>query len=152
MLFTGYAELTIDAKGRLAIPAKYRNKWDPARDGGAWYCLAWPGGTLRLYTEATFERLAERLGETQPVFDGEDVSIDSVLFSAAERLEMDTAGRIMLPKQHMKMTQMPGEVVVVGARNRLEVYPRQRWEENQDAMFRQMPDLIRQAERRSPGG
>lgn len=148
MLFTGYAELTIDAKGRLAIPAKYRNKWDPARDGGAWYCLAWPGGTLRLYTEMTFEQLAERLGETQPVFDGEDESVDSALFSMAERLEMDTAGRIMLPKQHVKMTGMPTEVVVVGARNRLEVCPRDRWEQNQQAMFERMPELIRQAERK----
>lgn len=150
MLFTGYAELTIDAKGRLAIPAKYRNKWDSARDGGAWYCLAWPGGTLRLYTETTFELLAERLGEMQPVFDGEDTGVDPALFSMAERLEMDTAGRIMLPKPHIRRTKMPTEVAVVGARNRLEVYPRERWEQNQQAMFEKMPELIRQAERKPP--
>ena len=34
MLFTGTSEHTLDAKLRLAIPAKYRNQWNPERDGG----------------------------------------------------------------------------------------------------------------------
>ena len=47
MLFTGHSEHTIDAKLRLAIPAKYRNNLTPERDGLAWFCVPWPGGVLR---------------------------------------------------------------------------------------------------------
>ena len=35
MIFTGYYEHTIDAKHRLAIPAKFRSRLDPQRDGTA---------------------------------------------------------------------------------------------------------------------
>ena len=62
MLFTGYSEHSIDSKLRLAIPAKYRNQWDSVRDGNAWFCIPWPSGLLRLYTESQFNRLAEAMG------------------------------------------------------------------------------------------
>ncbi len=45
MHFTGYSEHTIDAKQRLAIPAKYRAQWDDKRDGTAWYGVPWPIST-----------------------------------------------------------------------------------------------------------
>jgi len=54
VLFTGHSLNSIDAKHRLSIPAKVRAQWKEERDGAAWYCVPWPGGILRLYTEAAF--------------------------------------------------------------------------------------------------
>ena len=51
MLFTGYSENSIDSKGRLAVPFKYRDLWQPDRDGNAWYVLPCSKSFLRLYTE-----------------------------------------------------------------------------------------------------
>ena len=152
MLLTGQSELTIDAKGRLAIPAKYRNAWDPKRDGGAWCCIPWPsesrGGSLRLYTESTFERLASQLGETL-LPTAEQADIDAIVFGECERLEMDSAGRVILPKRHRSAVDLPNEVVVIGARNRLEVRPRSDWETRDT---RGMPSLIDIVNRAEKGG
>lgn len=149
MMFTGHAELTIDSKGRLAIPAKYRNKWDAQRDGSGWYCVAWPDGTLRLYTEAQFERLAHQLDESL-MPDGDEAALERSFFSQAEPLQMDSAGRVMLPKRHQKRTGLTlnTAVVVVGARNRLEVHHRDAWNEHDEEMFKQMPALIVRMEQR----
>ncbi len=153
MLFTGYTELTVDAKGRLAIPAKYRNKWDPQRDGGAWYCVAWPDGSLRLYTETAFEALAMSREETL-IPDRDEARLQVTFFSQAERLEMDSAGRIMLPKRHLQKTGLPQEVVMLGAGRRLEIRPREAWEEQEMEHFQNLQDNAERIEqrRREPGG
>ncbi|MCW5764492.1 MAG: hypothetical protein KIT68_00785 [Phycisphaeraceae bacterium] len=153
VLFTGYSEHQIDPKQRLAIPAKYRNQWDPSRDGGAWYCVPWPDGHLRLYTESTFTELARR-GETSLTPGQLEAELESTLFGFAERLEMDSAGRIALPKRHLELTGLKSDVVVVGARVRLEVRDRAAWQKQSEDRFKQLPGLIAQIEayRRGHGG
>lgn len=150
MLFTGASEVTIDAKGRLAIPARYRNalladggttEGDGETRGLNWYCVAWPGGMLRLYTEDVFERMSRRLGDSLTA-SSQRATLDRLLFGNAERLEMDSAGRIMLPKRHVKLTSLPNEVMVIGARNRLEVWSREVWEAQEVAQFNTLSELI----------
>jgi MraZ protein len=147
MLFTGHAELTIDAKQRLAVPAKYRNQWDDARDGKAWYCVPWPGGILRLYTERCFEGLATQKHQT--LTPDEDASaLEADLFSLAERIEPDSAGRISLPKQHLELSELGTEVVVIGAGNRLEVRDRAAWQQTLAQRFARLPTLVAKIESR----
>ncbi len=141
MLFTGLSNHAIDAKLRLAIPAKYRNQWDAARDGAAWYCIPWPTGHLRLYTETRFRDLAERREQTLTPGRNE-AELEKVLFGFAERLEMDSAGRINIPKQHLELAKIGSEVVIVGAGVRLEVHDRATWEAAKDELFQKLPDLI----------
>lgn len=146
MLFTGQQDLNIDAKQRLAIPAKYRAQMDPARDGNAWYVVPWPGGVLRLFTEAKFAELAER--EEQSLMPGEDAAaLEADFFSLAERVEMDSAGRVVLPKGHLELAGLGTEVVVIGAKNRLEVRDRQTWNATLPDRFNK---LATRAERNGP--
>ncbi len=157
MLFTGHSELTIDAKMRLQIPAKYRNAWDEARDGKAWYCVPWPGGIVRLYSETCFEGLASqgaggRRATLTPDQDAADLEAD--LFSLAERIEPDSAGRIALPKQHLELAGLGAggsEVVVIGAGNRLEVRDRAAWQQTLAQRFARLPSLVAKIEARREG-
>ncbi len=150
MLFTGQSEHAIDGKQRLAIPAKYRNQWDPVRDGGAWVCIPWPTGLLRLYTESTFAALA-RQSEMSLTPDEDLAELQATLFGLAERLEMDTAGRITIPAHHRKLTGLSDEVTVVGAGDRLEIRPRQTWSDTTPDRFQALPDLARRVEARRRG-
>jgi len=153
LLFTGQAELTIDAKLRLAVPAKYRAQWDPAKHGNAWICVPWPGGILRIYPETQFEQLASRnQGTLTP--DRDEAELEAALFGFSERLEMDSAGRITLPKQHLERTGLNGEVVVVGARDRLEVRDRAAWNAEASNRFNSLPELVAriQAKKSEHGG
>lgn len=145
MLFTGHSEHTIDAKQRLAIPAKYRSQWKESTEGRAWFCVPWPGGVLRLYPEKTFESLADAQAQTlTPVSDEADLEAD--LFGFAERLEMDKTGRISIPKSHLEMVGLSGDVVVVGARNRLEVRERAPWLASRADRFARLPSLVEKIE------
>lgn len=156
MLFTGTSEHTIDSKLRLAIPAKYRNQWDPVRDGGAWFCVPWPSGGgggggkhLRLYTEAAFTSLASQLPATLAPNPAQ-ADFDASFFGYAERLETDSAGRLMLPKLHVQLTSLENNVVIVGARTHLEVRDRESWLSGHAARFPALPDLAARIDSLSP--
>ncbi len=148
MLFTGSSEHTVDAKLRLAVPAKYRNQWVAERDGGAWICVPWPTAHLRLYTEADFTKLADQAPSSLTP-DKATADLEADFFSLAERLEMDSAGRINLPKHHIELTKLKSEVAVVGARNRLEIHDLTTWKATQKQRFESLPDLVSRMQARS---
>jgi len=145
VLFIGTSEHTIDAKLRLAVPAKYRNQWVAERDGGAWYCFPWATGQLRLYTEALFSRLAQPKDDESKLAPDPDLALlKSRLFGLTERLEMDTAGRIQIPKKHIELIGLTGagsDVAVVGAGDHLEVWDRGTWDASIKSNFNSIPDF-----------
>lgn len=153
MLFTGHSEHTIDAKLRLAIPAKYRARLDESRDGSTWYSVPYPGGVIRLYTQARFEALAQEAPDSLTPGDDE-AELEASLFGHAEQLEMDAAGRITLPKHHLDLAGLSSrDVVVVGARNRLEIRDRATWQAGAADRFARLPTLVAriEAKRTGPG-
>jgi MraZ protein len=143
MLFTGSSEHSIDAKQRLAIPAKFRNLWNPERDGHAWMCLPWPGppGHLRLYPENYF-MAAGQANKPTLTPDRDRAALEARLFSRVERLEMDSAGRIILPKAHLERVGLKTEVAVIGAGDRLEIHDLARWKASDVEDFQSMPELV----------
>jgi MraZ protein len=151
VLFTGQAEASIDAKERLAVPSKYRSQWNAARDGEAWMCVPWPGGILRLYTENRFTELATQVrGTLAP--DEDQAALDAALFSAAERLEMDSTGRVRIPRRQLELAGLGTEVMVIGARDRLEVRDRAAWKAAEAERFNALPSLVARIEAKKSGG
>jgi MraZ protein len=140
VLFTGHSEHSVDAKLRLAIPARYRNLWDPVRDGSAWYSVP-STGLIRLYTERTFEKLADQ-GESTLTPDDETAKLEEALFGLAERLEMDSAGRVMLPRWQWEQSGLPSDVVIVGARYKLEIHDAKLWLASRADKIKSLPSLI----------
>ncbi|MCC6319997.1 MAG: hypothetical protein IT438_00995 [Phycisphaerales bacterium] len=152
MLFTGFSEHTIDAKQRLAVPAKYRNQWDAERDGKAWFCFPWAGtvgggGHLRLYTESSFTKLAQATDDEAKLAPDPDLALlKTRLFGITERLEMDTAGRVQVPKLHMDVIGLTSEVAVVGAGDHLEVWERSSWVSNLRANVMSLTELAQRVQ------
>lgn len=145
MLFTGQAEHAIDAKLRLSLPKKHRAQWDPQTQGEAWYCVPWPTGILRLYPSKIFQRLAESSAES--LTPNEDQGeLEATLYGLAEMLTVDAQGRIMLPKEHLDMTELGRSVVVVGVRNRLEVHDLDAWQAERARRFADLPNLVRKVD------
>jgi MraZ protein len=153
VLFTGHSEHTIDSKSRLAIPAKFRNQVDVEREGQVWYCVAWPDGSLRLYTQKRFEQLAEQAEQTLTP-DEASAQFEALFFGLTERVEMDEKGRVPLPRMLLENVGLaPGaEIVVVGARNRLEIRRRDQWQAGLKEKFEQLPALVARMETRRMRG
>jgi len=124
MLFTGHYEHVIDEKNRLAIPATIRNQMEPERDGKRLYLLpSGQPGVLRLYPETYFRRLSDRL-EQALVHDEDLLALEQAMFPLAELLEMDSAGRVGIPPEHLRLAKMEREVTVAGVRDHLEIVNR----------------------------
>lgn len=126
MLFTSQYEHSIDAKHRLAIPSDIRNRWRVESEGTAWFAVPWPGGLIRLYPERAFEARAAS-GELTLTPDEDEAELQATLFGLSARIEMDSAGRIRLPEEMLKLVGLGTEVVLVGAGDRLEIRDRSQW-------------------------
>jgi MraZ protein len=120
-MFLGQHLHSLDAKGRLILPARFREQLSLACitsqiDG----CLAvWPG--------AEFEAIAQRMREK---FDGELADRDTarVFFSGAEMATPDAQGRIAIPAHLRSFAHLDKDVVVTGAFDHVEIWDVGVWE------------------------
>ena len=120
---------TIDEKHRIAIPKRLRDALSNSSDVVTTVLYAAPGtdGSLALYTEDSFTRLAEQLSAVSPT--GQDVrAFSRLFFSQAQRLEIDRQGRVRVPPELVQMAKLTKEVVLVGVRDHLELWDKKRWE------------------------
>ncbi len=159
MVFTGTYEHSIDAKHRLAIPARLRSllQRDAMAAAGAaldapilLYVVLAKGNVLCLYPEREFERRAAELDHSERHPD-EVLEYEELRFSLAEPVELDAAGRVRLPDHLLKMAGLGSDVVLLGVKDHLQIRDRQTWLAYRDAKLRDRPDMLmnpRQAMRR----
>lgn len=141
MSFIGQAEVTIDKKSRLAVPAKFRAALESGRLGPAWVSMPRGRGVLWLIPEVSFGELSAHWGGSLTP-DANTEMLEKVLFSLSERVDMDSAGRVTLPRKHLDLTGLDGEVAVIGVKSRLEVHDRAAWLEKEKEQLAQLPELI----------
>lgn len=130
MLFTGEYEYTIDAKGRLAIPAEIRSGLDPQQGGRGFYITTGPNDALWLWPEQTFERIAGSIGESLLQTE-EQIEFDEITFPSARHLEMDKTGRVLLPQRMIEAAGIGSKVMILGMRDHLELRDPAQWEKRQ---------------------
>jgi len=125
-MFTGFMgefEHTVDEKGRIAIPAKFRSRF---ADGlvvtrGLESCLY-------VYTLADWSSLAEKIAKL-PLSQSNARSFQRIMFSGATDCYPDQQGRIVLPAYLRAYAGIENEVVVAGSGTRLEIWPKENWQE-----------------------
>ena len=146
MTFSGSSEHTIDDKNRLSIASKFRAELPPSVR--AWYCVPWPTGELRLYPESTFLELSSQWEQSLAPTD-EEAEMVSTLFEFAEKLEMDSGGRIRLPKKHIRLVGIGSAVAVTGANNRLVIRDLESWQAEEQNRFEKLRNLVARTTRSS---
>ena len=125
--FRGYYDNNLDAKNRLTIPAKLRNQLVDgvvvALPRDAKHCLA-------IWSTAEFEAYAERLLEGLHPLSSAYATLERFLHAYSNDVELDAAGRVMLPAKLIEEAGLGREVSVIGAGHRLEVWDRETWREH----------------------
>ncbi len=127
-MFLGEFQHTIDAKGRLAVPAKYRGRLERGvvLVRGIEQCLY-------VYTMETWEAKAREL-DSRELNPRQRRMIERRFFGTAFECELDAQGRIVVPARFRTYAELGGETTIIGARDRFEIWNTARWEAYQDEM------------------
>jgi MraZ protein len=126
-MFRGRYQHTIDPKGRLSVPAKYRDVLAQYDGGGL---IVVPNGeALEVHPLPEWERIEARFND-QSMFDPTVRQMGRLYVSHAKDVEMDTAGRILLPPDTRAQVGLVRDVTLIGlGRKYFEVWDRTRFEE-----------------------
>ncbi len=112
----------MDPKGRISLPAKFREAFEE----GVYLTLG-QDGCLFAFPREEWER---RAGEVQAlaISDPKNRAYARMFFGNAERVELDSQGRLVLPRKLRDTALLRRQVAVVGVSDRLEIWAREAWE------------------------
>lgn len=121
-MFTGEYRHSVDDKGRVAIPVRFRGELA----AGA-FISKWIDGCVAIHTRAGWDDLADKT-TSLPVTSASARTFQRFIFGAAFELELDRQGRTVVPKNLREFAGLTDDVVIVGARDHLELWSPSRWQ------------------------
>lgn len=122
-MFLGQYRHAIDNKGRLTIPARFR---DELADGA--YLTQGFDRNLRLVTEDAFKAVFEKLSimkTTDPVAR----DLRRLIFATASQVDLDSVGRVLIPQFLRDVAGLDGEAVIVGVGEAVEIWSPEEWDQ-----------------------
>lgn len=122
LMFIGEYKHSVDAKGRMALPAKFRKelKAGAVVTKGLDNCLV-------VYPKAEWEILAKKLAAL-PISQANTRAFSRLMLAGAMDAPLDSQGRIMLPEYLRKYATLQKKVIIAGLYNRLEIWEEKAWE------------------------
>ena len=125
-MFMGEYNHTIDAKGRLIVPAKFREQL-----GSEFVVTKGLDGCLFVYSNEEWKHIEDKFREI-PLTTKDARKFSRFLFAGAAVCEVDKQGRILLPVNLREYAAIEKDVVSVGVLNRVEIWSKDRWLDNGD--------------------
>lgn len=123
-MFLGQYQHTIDSKGRLTIPARFRDLLAPE---GAYVTQGFDQN-LMVLTVPAFEVIYQRVNRLS-MTDEMARKLKRLIFSNANQVEVDKAGRILIPQFLRGNVNLDGEAAVVGVGDYFEIWSPELWAE-----------------------
>jgi MraZ protein len=121
-VFFGETAINLDAKGRLAIPVRYRESIQEQCGGRMVLTYsAFDSGALWLYPEQEWERVRDEVTSLS-TFNPGHRSLQRRLVGSAAAVEPDSAGRLLLPLTLRQVAGLEKRVVLLGMGSRFEVW------------------------------
>ncbi len=126
-MFRGLNTINMDAKGRLAIPAKYRERLAELCDGHLVVTIDTEERSLLVYPMNEWEVIEKQIAAL-PSFDKRARRIQRLLIGHASDVEIDGSGRILLPAALREYAGLEKETVLIGQGKKLELWSKDAWE------------------------
>jgi len=123
-MFMGEYNHSIDAKGRVIVPSKFRELL-----GEHFVVTKGLDGCLWVFPDDEWEKFSGKLREL-PVANSEARKLSRYFLAGATDAETDKQGRILLPQVLRDFADLDKEVVLVGAASRVEIWDKKSWEKN----------------------
>jgi MraZ protein len=123
-MFLGEYEHTIDSKGRMAVPARFRGQLDRGAviSKGMGTCLS----------VCTMDRWEEKSAELVAGKTNDEIrDFERLIYPSASEVELDGQGRMIIPAKLRGYARLENDVTVVGVRDHFEIWDRGIWQEYQ---------------------
>jgi MraZ protein len=126
-MFRGINSATVDAKGRMALPARVRESLAAVAAGQLVVTIDTRERCLLLYPLPSWEAVQQKL-ESLPNVNPRSRMLQRLLIGHATDLEPDGNGRVLLPQKLRDYAGLDKKVVLVGQSNKVEIWSETRWE------------------------
>ena len=139
-MFMGEYNHTVDTKGRLIVPSKFREQL-----GDEFVATKGLDGCLFVYSKSEWENIEEKFRNV-PLTTKDARKFARFFFAGAASCEVDKQGRILLPVVLREYAGIEKDVVSVGVFNRVEIWDKDKWQESNsyddmDEIAEHMADL-----------
>lgn len=122
-MFMGEYNHTVDIKGRLIIPSRFRESL-----GDEFVVTKGLDGCLFVYDHTEWSNFEEKL-KALPLTNKEARQFVRFFLAGAANVEVDKQGRILLPNTLREFAGIEKDAVLIGVASRIEIWSRERWEE-----------------------
>jgi MraZ protein len=123
-MFIGEFQHSIDEKGRIAVPAKFRRQIS----GGA-IITRGLDNCLFIFTKKDWENFAGKLMAASPLSQKDPRAYSRFFMSGASDVDLDVQGRILVPDYLRKVAGLKKSAKVIGVYNRIEIWDEATWHE-----------------------
>ena len=139
-MFMGEYNHTIDAKGRLIVPAKFREIL-----GDNFIVTKGLDGCLFVYPNDEWTRFEEKL-KSLPLTNKNARQFTRFFLAGAAACEVDKQGRKLLPQVLREFASLEKDVVLVGVASRIEIWSRELWDESMNTYDGDMDEVAENME------
>ncbi|GAA0364563.1 division/cell wall cluster transcriptional repressor MraZ [Bacillus horti] len=138
-MFMGEYQHTIDDKGRMIIPAKFRDEL-----GEHFVITRGLDNCLFVYPQNEWKMIEQKL-KTLPFTRSDARAFTRFFFSGAIECELDKQGRVNIAANLRQYAVLQKDCVVIGVSNRVEIWSKEKWEEyfsDSEASFNEIAEKI----------
>jgi len=132
-MFQGATSLSLDAKGRMAIPARHRDALMQAGAGGL-VLTAHPHRCLLLYPTPAWEPIRAKI-LAAPSLEAQSAKLRRLLVGFAVDMEMDSSGRVLVTPELRRYAGLEKEVWLIGQGSHFELWSDAGWTQQQEEIF-----------------
>lgn len=125
-MFLGSHNLNMDAKGRLAIPAKHRDTLASACEGRIVMTAHTQVRCVVVYPETEWEQILPKV-EALPNFNPMTQRVQRLFIGMASPLELDGNGRVVVPPTLRQYAALDKKVMLVGLGKKFELWSEENW-------------------------
>jgi MraZ protein len=129
-MFRGANKLTLDVKGRVAMPSRYRERIRE-RSQGRMVVTVDRDQCLLLYPTPDWEEIERKLMQL-PSLQPQARRLQRLMVGHATDVELDSHGRVLLPPKHREFAGLARDAVLIGQGNRFELWEEARWKARED--------------------
>lgn len=134
-MLVGTYEHKLDAKARTVLPSKFREEL-----GDSVVSTIGIDRCVSLYSPAHWEKVMEKLQDL-PFSKSRTRGLLRVMLSSAHELQIDGAGRILIPPVLREHGELVQDVVFVGVSDHVELWDKEKWKEYRAGVLDELPDI-----------